>query len=229
MDFRPVPIPLRQSLYLAATIRGASGRSFPGLKQRRETVEMQQKERMSMGNQAYQVLGIAPTADARAVRAAFLRIARIYHPDRFVEGPDDVRLEAERRMKEATLAYESIQSATKAAKKHPKIDEKKLQARAKKFREEIEAKRIRDERDRARWMRWEAAEQQAREAAEVEAEMAARIESDVDGTAPRRRVHESPEPAIENNGPKKRDPLAERLDAARRGVTSPLVPQRAER
>jgi curved DNA-binding protein CbpA len=191
---------------------------------------MQQKERMTMGNQAFQILGIAPTADARAVRAAFLRIARIYHPDRFVDGPDDVRLEAERRMKEATLAYESIQSATKAAKKHPKIDEKKLQARAKKFREEIEAKRVRDERDRARWMRWEAAERHAREAAEAEAEMAARIESDVDGTSvPHRRVHESREPANENSEPKKRDPLAERLDAARRGVTSPLVPQRAER
>jgi len=61
-------------------------------------------------NQAFEVLGIPPTEDGRAVRAAFRRLAKIYHPDRFVEMPSDVRDEAERRMKEATTAYELIRS-----------------------------------------------------------------------------------------------------------------------
>jgi curved DNA-binding protein CbpA len=184
-----------------------------------------------MGNQAFQVLGIAPTEDGRAIRAAFLRIARIYHPDRFVDGPDDVRKEAERRMKEATVAYESLRAEAKApAKKHPAIDDKELERRAKKFREEIEAKRLRDERDRARWLRWEAAEARAREAAELEAEMAAHLGGEATSTNGhvRSRKVESDEPSpIENKEPAKRDPLAERLNAARRGMTNPLVPQRS--
>lgn len=184
-----------------------------------------------MGDQAFKVLGIAPTEDGRAIRAAFLRIARIYHPDRFVDGPDDVRKEAERRMKEATIAYESLRATNKApAKKRPAIDEKELERRAKRFREEIEAKRLRDERDRARWMRWEAAEARAREAAELEAEMAAHLSDEAGGTnghvRPRRFEPADPAP-IESKEPPTRDPLSERLNAARRGMTNPLVPQRA--
>jgi curved DNA-binding protein CbpA len=190
-----------------------------------------------MGNQAFQILGIAPTNDGRAIRAAFLRIARIYHPDRFVGVPDDVRQEAERRMKEATAAYELLQSAAKVStKKHPAIDEKELRRRAKRLQDQIEARRLRDERDRARWLRWEAAEARAREAAELEAEMASRIGAEAEGATGRAtRVFERVEPPpvengegkTENGNGKTRDPLGERLDAARRGVTNPLVPRRA--
>ena len=183
-----------------------------------------------MSNQAFEILGIAPTHDGRAIRAAFLRIARIYHPDRFVGGPDDVRQEAERRMKEATAAYELLRATVKVStKRQPAIDEKELRIRAKRLREQIEARSLREERDRARWLRWEAAEERAREAAELEAEMAARIGSDAESTnGHATRVFEPVEPhPIENGQGKTRDPLAERLDAARRGVTNPLVPRRA--
>jgi len=183
-----------------------------------------------MSNQAFQVLGIAPTHDGRAIRAAFLRIARIYHPDRFVGVPDDVRQEAERRMKEATAAYELLQATVKVSKKRKQaIDEKELAIRAKRLREQIEARSLRDERDRARWLRWEAAEERAREAAELEAEMAARIGSDAeDAHGHATRVFEPAEQhPIEYGRGKTRDPLAERLDAARRGVENPLVPRRA--
>ena len=61
-----------------------------------------------MQSQAFQTLGIEPTIDGRAIRDAFVRIARIYHPDRFAGQPDDVRIEAERRMKEASAAYELL-------------------------------------------------------------------------------------------------------------------------
>ena len=67
-----------------------------------------------MQSQAFQTLGIEPTIDGRAIRDAFVRIARIYHPDRFAGQPDDVRLEAERRMKEASAAYELLKVSNSA-------------------------------------------------------------------------------------------------------------------
>jgi curved DNA-binding protein CbpA len=186
-----------------------------------------------MGAKAFDILGIAPTDDGRAIRAAFLRIARIYHPDRFVDGPEDVRMEAERRMKEATAAYELLRSANPVStKSHGRFDEREVQQRAKKFRAEAEAKRLHDEHDRARWMRWDAAERRAREAADLESELAARIAEEVDDKGrPNGTVFESSEErkTVESGERTSRDSLGERLDAARRGETAPLVSQRAAR
>ena len=66
-----------------------------------------------MQSQAFETLGIEPTIDGRAIRAAFVRLARIYHPDRFAGQPPDVRSEAERRMKEAAAAYELLRATNK--------------------------------------------------------------------------------------------------------------------
>src|SRR5712691_7288937 len=105
-----------------------------------------------MRNPAFKILGIAPTDDGRAIRAAFLRLARIYHPDRFVDMPQDVRDEAERRMKEATNAYEALRTASNGAnaKPEPEIDEQEIHQRARKYREEVERKREKEDRDRER-------------------------------------------------------------------------------
>jgi len=179
-----------------------------------------------MGNQAFQILGIAPTEDGRAIRAAFLRLARIYHPDRFVDMPADVREEAERRMKEATVAYEALRSVNNGAKPKPddEIDEQEVHKRALKYREVAERNREKEERDRERWRKWERVEEIARKKAKLEADIAARVAEEVDG-APNGAAKSRPvDPApIKPPARPVRDPLAERIDAARRGETSPLV------
>jgi curved DNA-binding protein CbpA len=191
-----------------------------------------EKDTIVMPNQAFEVLGIAPTEDGRAIRAAFLRLARIYHPDRFLEMPADVREEAERRMKEATTAYELLRDVKPAERKPAPVDENEVKRRAKKYREAIESKRKDEERDRARWKRWDEAEQLARENAMVEADIAARIRDEVDGKARRAKDVHLDEPKATplddgqksaNGNGRQRDPLAERLDAVRRGVKDPIA------
>ena len=56
----------------------------------------------------FDVLGIEPGSDKAAVRAAYRRIAQIYHPDRFAGADPEVRQEAERRMAEANRAYAEL-------------------------------------------------------------------------------------------------------------------------
>ena len=182
-----------------------------------------------MSNQAFRILGIAPTKDGRAIRDAFLRLARIYHPDRFVDMPDDVREEAERRMKEATAAYESLRVAKKETPSADEVlDEAEVRKRAVKYREMAAKKRDTEEKDRARWERWERVEETARKKAKLEADMAARVSEEIEGSPI---VNAGPKPDANGAGSKtkedrKRDPLADRLDAARRGETAPLVPRK---
>ena len=117
----------------------------------------------TMQREAFETLGIEPTIDGRAIRAAFVRIARIYHPDRFADQPEDVRKEAERRMKEASAAYELLRASTKAIQSGQSIlNDKDIQERARKYREAMEVRRREEERNRARWLRWEAIEKEAR-------------------------------------------------------------------
>ena len=177
-----------------------------------------------MDNKAFQVLGIAPTSDGRAIRAAFLRLARIYHPDRFAGQPDDVRGEAERRMKEATVAYEALRGTRqKSAAARPSIDDKDLQERARAFRKIVEAKEAEEKRNRARWVRWQEIELQARARAEVEAEIAAAI---AEGNGGSFRAPSAPREKEVPSAPKRAAPasaFSQRLDAARRGETSAIA------
>jgi curved DNA-binding protein CbpA len=127
-----------------------------------------------MQREAFETLGIEPTIDSRAIRAAFVRIARIYHPDRFADQPDDVRKEAERRMKEASAAYELLRASNRAIQSGQSIlNDKDIQDRARKYREAMEVRRREEERNRARWLRWEVIEKEARARAEAESELAA--------------------------------------------------------
>lgn len=56
-----------------------------------------------MAKNPYTVLGVSPTADDDAVRAAFRKLAKKYHPDR---NPGDK--EAEERFKEASAAFDVV-------------------------------------------------------------------------------------------------------------------------
>ena len=138
-----------------------------------------------MQSQAFQTLGIEPTVDGRAIRAAFVRIARIYHPDRFADQPEDVRLEAERRMKEASAAYELLRASNEVITTGQSVfNDKDLQDRARAYRKAMEEREREDEKNRARWARWEAIEKQARERAEVESALALAAMNEVKGNEP---------------------------------------------
>jgi len=52
---------------------------------------------------AYKTLGVSPAADAKAIKAAFRRLAKQYHPDLH---PGDRR--AEQRFKDISSAYEVL-------------------------------------------------------------------------------------------------------------------------
>lgn len=60
----------------------------------------------------YQALGVAPAATKAQITAAYRVMAQIFHPDRYVEAPEPVRKEAERRMKELNDAYNFARRAT---------------------------------------------------------------------------------------------------------------------
>ena len=62
----------------------------------------------------YQALGVPRTASLPEITAAYRTMAQIFHPDRYAEAPEPVRLEAERRMKELNDAYDFVRTATPA-------------------------------------------------------------------------------------------------------------------
>jgi len=179
-----------------------------------------------MRDQAFEVLGVRPTDDDRAIRAAFVRLARIYHPDRFADQPEDVRAEAERRMKDATVAYESLLAARRNARpalgpSRKRVSNSEVRERAKLYREVMETRRVEEQATRARWNRWDEIERRTRERAEREAEIAAIIHEEVDpsgaSTPPEpesRTVHPLPAPPLKASLLKRRlDSLSEPAEA----------------
>jgi len=64
---------------------------------------------------AYAVLGVPPGADAAQVRACYVRLAKLYHPDLFINTPQEAAAQA--RMREINAAYHHLRRATP---KHPK-------------------------------------------------------------------------------------------------------------
>jgi curved DNA-binding protein CbpA len=128
-----------------------------------------------MQRRAFEILGIDPTTDEKAIRNAFVRLARIYHPDRFAGMADDVRAEAERRMKQATAAYETLLAADRSAADAARTaDVHKHDAWevARRAREAMAELRVENETRRQRWRMWEQLERQARERADLEAKLA---------------------------------------------------------
>ena len=53
----------------------------------------------------YDVLGVSPKAEQTEVRQAFVRLARLYHPDHQTGADDAWRVESERRMRELNDAW----------------------------------------------------------------------------------------------------------------------------
>jgi hypothetical protein len=176
-----------------------------------------------MHQHAFEILGIEPTTDGRVIRNAFVRLARIYHPDRFSGQSADVRAEAERRMKEAVAAYEELRAMKKAAttpRFTPRVSKKKdAWEEVRRAREAVMNRRLEQERSRARWMLWEELERQARERADYEAQQVSSWISDDGGTV------RLPEPDEEPSRPVP-SALAQRLAEARNGSPNSLARRR---
>lgn len=62
----------------------------------------------------FKVLGIARTATPAEVTAAYRKLAKQYHPDKFQEKPDKVRREAEDRMAALNQAYKVAREKVKS-------------------------------------------------------------------------------------------------------------------
>lgn len=60
----------------------------------------------------YEVLGVAPSASPAEVAAAYKILVQIFHPDRFHDSPEQVRLEAEARMKALNEAYAAARAGS---------------------------------------------------------------------------------------------------------------------
>jgi curved DNA-binding protein CbpA len=56
----------------------------------------------------YSVLGIEIDASYDDAKAAYRRLAEIFHPDRFADARDDVQAEAERQMKDLNGAWRTL-------------------------------------------------------------------------------------------------------------------------
>ncbi|MEO8672243.1 MAG: co-chaperone DjlA [Tahibacter sp.] len=65
---------------------------------------------VSMGPDAYAVLGIHADADERAVKQAWRRLMSEHHPDKLGDVPDVLRQRAEKRARDINAAYEAIKS-----------------------------------------------------------------------------------------------------------------------
>jgi hypothetical protein len=59
--------------------------------------------------EAHEILGVTPDATVSEIRRSYRTLAHIYHPDRFDSAPDDVLVEASRRMQEVNQAYNEMQ------------------------------------------------------------------------------------------------------------------------
>lgn len=67
----------------------------------------------------FDVLGVGPWATDAEIKAAYLRLAREYHPDRFLGSPYEAA--AQERMRRVNAAYDSILNARARPLKPPAI------------------------------------------------------------------------------------------------------------
>lgn len=182
--------------------------------------------RGDMFDNAFKVLGIEPTTDGRVIRNAYVRLARIYHPDRFTGMPPDVRSEAERRMKQATAAYESLRAAKRTAAASAPVSKtrgkKDPWEEAHRARDAVVARRLEQERSRARWLLWEELERQARQRAAFEAEQVSIWVDPPDSPVRLPEAGEQPPEPV-------RSAFARRLEEARNGSSGALAPARHSR
>lgn len=61
---------------------------------------------------AWGVLGVRPGAEWSEIAAAHRRLAKVHHPDRLLDSPDDERAASEKAMREINVAYSVLRRLT---------------------------------------------------------------------------------------------------------------------
>lgn len=64
----------------------------------------------------YQILGVDKNASEEEIKSAYRKLAMKWHPDRWVNEPDDKKKEAEEKFKEIAEAYETLSDPDKKAR-----------------------------------------------------------------------------------------------------------------
>jgi curved DNA-binding protein CbpA len=83
---------------------------------------------MTRRRNPYDVLDLSPLATYEEARAAYRRLAAIFHPDRFLDVRADVRLEAEKQMRYVNEAWNDLQERLRTMDQDDR-EERERQAR----------------------------------------------------------------------------------------------------
>ena len=67
----------------------------------------------------FEILGLSPTASDAEIKAAYLRLARQYHPDRFAGTPYEAA--AQEQMRRLNAAYDYVLNTRARPKKPPAV------------------------------------------------------------------------------------------------------------
>jgi curved DNA-binding protein CbpA len=127
-----------------------------------------------MTARAYEILGIEPSASDAQVRAAYHRLAQIYHPDRYSGARADIREEAERRMMELNAAFAELSTVRpiRGARDEGvpaswRASWDKVWLQEERWQEELKRRRQEERKRRVIHQRWEQIERVARKRAEA--------------------------------------------------------------
>jgi hypothetical protein len=142
----------------------------------------------------YKVLGVSPTASLQDCRAAFKRLAMIYHPDRFSTSDYKVREEAEVKMRELNAAFaEVVQRRNGAPDPAEILSSQKWLAEWWQAREDA---RLEEEKRAVLFARWDKVEEARRQREEAERESISAVWRSVYGEPEKPVTPEGPRPAL---------------------------------
>lgn len=121
----------------------------------------------------FDVLGISPVASLEQARAAFKRLAMLYHPDRCAGSAESVRAEAEDKMRELNAAFAELVARRRGGPEPEEIlaSERWLAD----WWDARERTRLANEVRKARYKKWDEIEEKRRARAEAEADSIATV------------------------------------------------------